>query len=169
MVTATCDEMAHQQQQQAMKSNNSDDDDFFGHGGDDDEDDMAERDTRAIETRFQNIAYLDAWEETKEIRLQQGFDAGYQDVYEVAGRLGEQLGRLVAKAKMESLLLSSMTATSADATSTSTPLQTQAQNVARRYRAVLTHINRGVANDQAKQLLLDLEQEVQGVLRQNVD
>jgi hypothetical protein len=162
--------MEHPQQHQAMKSNDNDDDDFFGND-DDDDDDMAQRDIRAMQTRLQNIAYLDALEATKEIRLQEGFEAGYKDVYEVAGRLGEQLGRLVAKAKITESLRMSMTVTSSDTTSTtSTGLQTaQVQDVTRRYRVVLSRINRGVANDEAKKVLLDLEQEIQGILSQNDD
>jgi flagellar biosynthesis/type III secretory pathway protein FliH len=146
-----------------MKTNSNDEDDFFGH--DDDDDDMAEREARAIQNRLENVAYLEAFEETKEIRLQQGFEAGYQEVYEVAGRLGEQLGRLVAKAKLESLL----TATSAEPSSTRLQVQMQAQDVTSRYRVILTRIIRGVPNDQAKELLLNLEQEMQGVLSQNDD
>ncbi|CAB9499550.1 expressed unknown protein [Seminavis robusta] len=127
-----------------------DDDDFFGDHGDADE--MAQRECQAADTRLEKVAYLDGFEEAKEARLQEGFEAGYVDVHEIAFRLGEQLGRISAKAKIENLLVGF------EGTS---PLQKQAEEVAQRFRDVLGRINKGdEADDDAPASLLALEEDV---------
>jgi hypothetical protein len=78
------------------------DDEFFGN--DDDEvdshrgnsDAMAKYDTRARETQFKNVGYLEAYEASKETRLQEGFETGYREVYDNSIRVGELLGEITA-------------------------------------------------------------------------
>lgn len=53
---------------------------------------MAERETRATEEQFRNMGYLKAYEDSKEERLQEGFEAGYKQYFDAAMKLGELLG-----------------------------------------------------------------------------
>ena len=63
------------------------DDDFFG----DDEDALPDLDARAHEQQYRNIGYLEAFDETKEQKLQQGFDDGYRNTFYESVKLGELL------------------------------------------------------------------------------
>jgi hypothetical protein len=88
------------------------DDEFFGNFDDDqpsvsnpncaDTDDrnlvegMAEYESKATDEQFFNMGYLDAFDDAKEIRLQDGFEAGYRSVFDVSTRIGEILGHASA-------------------------------------------------------------------------
>jgi hypothetical protein len=63
------------------------DDDFFG----DDEDALPDLDARAHEQQYRNIGYLEAFDESKEQKLQQGFDDGYRSTLYESVKLGELL------------------------------------------------------------------------------
>lgn len=78
-------------------------DDFFGDEEDCTDrnqvssDSMAQHETHAREEQYRNIGYLEAFESSKEVRLQEGFEDGYREVYDVALRVGELLGVVVAQ------------------------------------------------------------------------
>ena len=140
-----------------------DDDDFFGSGDDDGDDGcrLAEQESKAISTQLSNVAYLDAFEETKESRLQEGFESGYRDVFELALRLGCRLGELSAESKFqESLQGSNQDSMGANAD--------VIRQVTRRFRAVMDQMNQGSSDnheDNSKVLLLlDLEEEINRLL-----
>lgn len=126
-----------------MSSTKQDEEDeFFGNDDSDNEVDfMALQEGKAAERNLQTTAYLDAFDEHKEARLQQGFEAGYREVHALAHQLGERLGKLVARAKIQGT--------------------TEAQIAAGRYREVLSDINKGsVSNEDVKRRLLELEDEM---------
>ena len=83
-----------------------DEDEFFGNqdecedktGNDEttlpshDADGLAQRERRATNEQFRNMGYLQAHDESKEVRLQEGFEAGYNHYFDKAMRLGELIG-----------------------------------------------------------------------------
>ena len=58
---------------------------------------LAGHETRANEAAFRNMGYLEAYDATKEERLQEGFEAGYREAVDVATSIGLRLGRLVGR------------------------------------------------------------------------
>eukprot|EP00978_Attheya_sp_CCMP212_P023082 scaffold69929_cov41-Attheya_sp.AAC.2 len=56
---------------------------------------LAMRDAKATEEQMRNVGYLEAYEDSKEIRLQAGFEAGYRETVEAAMRIGQRLGEVV--------------------------------------------------------------------------
>lgn len=135
-------------------------DDFFGDDGHDDGngDDyagLAEQESKAVSAQLSNIAYLEAFEEHKEVRLQEGFEAGYRDVFAIALRLGCRLGEVSAQSKLRDANHPNRPSPDAE-----TSLVRQ---VNRRFRAVMDQINQGASDkseDAKVLLLLKLEEEV---------
>lgn len=64
-------------------------------------DGLAEREWRATNEQFRNVGYLQAYDESKEERLQEGFEAGYKQCFEKAMRLGEVLGEVTSPLLMQ--------------------------------------------------------------------
>jgi flagellar biosynthesis/type III secretory pathway protein FliH len=121
------------------------DDEFFGNDSTE-TDFMATQESKAAERNLQNTAYLDAFDEHKEDRLQEGFESGYREVHELARQLGEQLGRMVARGKI---------------VQDQDGAQLQSQIATGRFRLVLSEINKGtVPNEMAKKKLLELKEEM---------
>ena len=54
---------------------------------------LAQRDARSEGEQFRNIGYLEAYDETKELKLQEGFEEGYKQYFQEAMKLGEHLGQ----------------------------------------------------------------------------
>jgi flagellar biosynthesis/type III secretory pathway protein FliH len=89
----------------------TDEDDFFGNQDEHVEeallpsshcsDGLAEREWRATNEQFRNMGYLQAYDESKEERLQEGFEAGYKQYFEKAMRLGEVLGEVTSPLLMQ--------------------------------------------------------------------
>lgn len=130
------------------------DDEFFGNDSDDDR--MAEKESNAAGRNLQTIAYLDAFDEHKERRLQEGFEVGYRDVHDLAVQLGERLGQISASAKLQEALLNRT-----ENGSKNRAAHAIATDVARRYRVVMGEINKGeVLNASVKEKLLELEAEI---------
>jgi hypothetical protein len=86
-----------------------DDDEFFG-SQDDDEDGsnlrnefgkMGVHECQAREKELRNIGFMDAYDECKEMRLQQGFETGFQETFEVCVLLGELLGEVTTLRMLE--------------------------------------------------------------------
>jgi hypothetical protein len=89
------------------------DDDFFGTAQDDHDDEryrecvdghelhsgLARADAAALAERFRNVGFHETYEEYQEVRLQEGFEAGYRETFDVSVRIGEILGNLAMKAK----------------------------------------------------------------------
>lgn len=94
------------------------DDDFFGNQSDDDNgpflslncteanpqqassqtvNGLAHHESRAIQESFRNIGYHEAYDESKEVKLQEGFEAGYREVIDVSVRIGKILGEVSTK------------------------------------------------------------------------
>jgi len=102
------------------------DDEFFGRLDEDDQDDddegggrsgggydganddrvedefglLGSAESRARVERFRTIGYHEGFDETKDVRLQRGFQDGYQQAYDVSYRIGRMLGELTAKYKI---------------------------------------------------------------------
>ena len=79
--------------------NEEEDDEFFG-SQDDDGDGfgaLGERETVARQQELQTLGYVEAYDETKDSLLQQGFEAGYRETHNAALRLGNLLGRIAAE------------------------------------------------------------------------
>jgi hypothetical protein len=82
-------------------------DDFFGSQGFDDTIDnpkefggMAEKDFLAKESELRNIGYLDAYDAHKESMLQEGFEFGTTETFDVAVRIGKILGKMATLQKI---------------------------------------------------------------------
>ena len=73
---------------------NTVDQDFSDDDDDDDDDDkdaLSEFESRAQGQQFHNLGYLEAMEESKDQMLQEGFQDGYQNVFDVSVKIGELL------------------------------------------------------------------------------
>ena len=68
-----------------------------GGGGGGDGGGLAGHETRANEAAFRKMGYLEAYDATREERLQEGFEAGYREAVDVAASVGMRLGRLVGR------------------------------------------------------------------------
>jgi len=78
----------------------SDDDDFFG-DDDDEHDQLSEKEMQAQQQDFHKLGYLEAFDESKEHRLQEGFEVGYQQAFGVSVRIGELLAEASLDNKKE--------------------------------------------------------------------
>ena len=102
-----------------------DDDDFFGSQ---DDCNMALHELNAKNNEIKNIGFLNAYDEFKESRLQEGFQKGYLESFEIGKMIGEMIGEITTlekatnKRRLENV--SSSTASSATSTSISTPSTT---------------------------------------------
>ena len=87
------------------------DDEFFGSQeqdgamgangvGGDDFGDMGRHELHARNHRLQTAGFLDAFETSKEERLQEGFEAGFLESFDVGQRLGKLLGRAATLSKL---------------------------------------------------------------------
>jgi hypothetical protein len=125
--------------------NDSDDDHNVAHGNsnnntvddDDDDDDgpntiriknefgtMGNYEFNAYRNELKNSGYVDAYDEYKDSMLQDGFEIGFQDTYEVSIQLGELLGEITTIQKLLSLQ-STTVATSSNIPSSISQQQTQ--------------------------------------------
>ena len=149
----------------------TDDDEFFGAEDDDDGCGLAGHEAQARDARYQNIGYLEAYDEHKEVRLQDGFEAGYQELHDISLRLGQLLGQLAAKTKFSQLRNDENDKGLVQAQ------QAHLTAISKRYREVMEMINRPVENKLAeamtqsstlnvnpKELMQALEHEVQTAL-----
>jgi hypothetical protein len=150
-----------------------DEDDFFGNQDDDDDEPvehdeqehygnefgaLAEREHQARGTELRTIAYVESYDETKEARLQDGFEAGYQETFDVATRIGVLLGKATAATKTKLLNHEPVSLSSSDDDS--------APTAARQVRAFLTKFEARPKEEtsDAKQELENLEEDVKGIL-----
>ena len=98
-----------------------DDDDFFGSQ---DDCTMALHEVNAKNNEIKNIGFLNAYDEFKEARLQEGFEKGYLESFEIGKMIGKMIGEITTlekatnKRRLENV--SSSTASSATSTSIST-------------------------------------------------
>ena len=73
-----------------------DDDEFFGDQDGEDNGSfggLSEYELKAKEEEIKKLAYLQSYDEKKELRLQEGFEAGYQETFDSAFRIGKLLGQ----------------------------------------------------------------------------
>jgi hypothetical protein len=90
--------------------NDADEDEFFGDQEENDDNvhtssssyygRLGDQEVLARENEMKNIGYLEAHEETKEQRLQEGFEAGYRETFDAAMRVGKLLGQATARARL---------------------------------------------------------------------
>ena len=66
---------------------------------------VANHEYRAREASVQTLSYLDGYDETKEIKLQEGFSHGYRLSFHDAFRVGRCIGSLCAKVAQEEILM----------------------------------------------------------------
>ena len=80
-----------------------DDDDFFGSQQDDTNDfgALAQHETLAKERDLAAIGYFESYDENKDERLQDGFEAGYRQAFDISMRIGEVFGQMIAHAEFE--------------------------------------------------------------------
>lgn len=72
-----------------------DEDEFFGSQEDEGEfGALGQRDNLAKDHELKTIGYVEAYDETKEMLLQEGFEAGYRETYDAALRVGQLFGKL---------------------------------------------------------------------------
>lgn len=94
-----------------------DEDDFFGDDGEATDRDhrclididgsqshsgLQAADSKAEQERFRTLGYHETYDTSKEERLQAGFQDGYLSTYEDAHRIGELMGRVIMKSKVDS-------------------------------------------------------------------
>jgi len=136
-----------------------DDDDFDLDGGDED---TYPANEQAAAANLETTTYLDVFEKHKEDQLQEGFESGYKDVMEVASHLGELLGRLSARARIQQTVV--LLKDGGDHTNDSQLLD----SAAKRFRTVMKQVNEGKESGQTtKQLLLELQAELEEQLASN--
>ena len=58
---------------------------------------LAGHETRSNEAAFHKMGYLEAYDATKEERLQEGFEVGFREAADHAHSIGRRLGRLVGR------------------------------------------------------------------------
>lgn len=80
-------------------------DDFFGDDDYDDNDDnkhkgLSGHELDAAAAKFKNLGFHEAFESSKEDRLQEGFEEGYTDAYSTATRIGILLGKATSCMKL---------------------------------------------------------------------
>lgn len=141
----------------ALYNEHDDEDEFFGNDKDDDDEnsdilDLADRESRAKEEELKKIAYVEGYDDNKETRLQEGFEAGYKETFEAAMRIGEFLGKSRARTKF-----------SADADHTSIESKDASINIALRIRQFLKTFEETATreSDEARQELEQLFRELQ--------
>jgi hypothetical protein len=93
------------------------DDDFFGDHDDDDHHEehpnlmqctdghelhsgLAVAEAKSSQSRYQKLGYHAAYDEHKDLNVQDGFEAGYKEVYNHAFKIGEMLGEATMKHKL---------------------------------------------------------------------
>jgi hypothetical protein len=62
---------------------------------------MAQRETLAKKDELKKVAFLDAYDEYKESKLQQGFEAGVLETFDVSTRIGKILGKVTTLQKLQ--------------------------------------------------------------------
>ena len=72
-----------------------DDDDFFGNQDDDGDEygNLAKHEMISKQDELEKVAFLQAYDDHAESRLQEGFEAGYQESFATAYRIGQMLGK----------------------------------------------------------------------------
>jgi hypothetical protein len=142
------------------EDDNDDGDEFFGdQDGDDDFGGLlGEREHLARQNELKTVGYVESYDETKETRLQEGFQMGYRETFDVALRIGQLLGQATFRARLEQTQSNS---SEDDATSSS-------QTAAKQVRDFLTKSeqprNKEEALRDAKTELEDLEKDLQRML-----
>lgn len=71
-------------------------DDFFGNQEDDDDNEfgaLGQQEDLAKQAELKKIGFLESYDTTKESRLQEGFEVGYREIYDLAVLAGETLGK----------------------------------------------------------------------------
>ena len=119
---------------------------------------MATQESRAAEEQFRNMGYLEAFEKAKEIRLQEGFEAGYRSTFPVSMRIGEVLGR----ASAVSLLGIN---TGVDQQALSAELHQMSRKILTGLTQVEGNLGDGIENNNAAQNLSNLEMELMENMR----
>lgn len=81
------------------------DDEFFGDQNEEDDNNgpfggLSKYELQAKEEEMKKLGFLESYDEKKGERLQEGFEAGYQETFDPAFRIGELLGRLTVSAKI---------------------------------------------------------------------
>mmetsp|Transcript_17088 Transcript_17088/g.41576 ORF Transcript_17088/g.41576 Transcript_17088/m.41576 type:complete len:150 (+) Transcript_17088:26-475(+) len=73
-----------------------DDDDFFGSQDNDDGDEygnLGKYEVKSKQDEIEKVAFLQAYDDHAESRLQEGFEAGYQESFATAYRIGQMMGK----------------------------------------------------------------------------
>jgi hypothetical protein len=165
------------------------DDEFFGDDNDDDEHDhenpslrkctdghelhsgLAVADFNASQSHYQKLGYHAAYDEHKDLDVQNGFEAGYKEAYNPAFSIGEMLGEATMKHK----LLRGKTATTT--TAPDTPNGDDNNNdkkegrdpayleAAKKIRGVLTDTADKEESTKKAYDLRDLQREVENLLK----
>lgn len=65
-------------------------------------DGLAGREARAVESRFRNLGFHEAYDKAKDSMLQQGFEEGYKQSFDLATRIGELLGEATSPVSSDS-------------------------------------------------------------------
>lgn len=151
------------------------DDEFFGGHDDDDEHDhdhpnlrqctdghelhsgLAAADFNASQSHYQKLGYHAAYDEHKDLDVQNGFEAGYKEVYNQAFSIGEMLGEATMKHK----LLRGKTTTPPEEEGRD-PAYLEA---AKKIRAVLTDTADKEESTKKAYNLRDLQRDVEHVLK----
>ena len=88
-----------------MADTQGDDDEFFGDQDDTDDGDFGGRlviqEDLARQQELKTIGYLESYDEAKETRLQEGFQAGYQETFDLAVRIGALLGEATTRQRLQ--------------------------------------------------------------------
>lgn len=81
-----------------------DDDEFFGNQEEDDDEfygGLSKHELQSKDEEMKNIAYFQSYDQTSETKIQEGFEAGYQETFDSAFRIGLLLGELATSEKLK--------------------------------------------------------------------
>ena len=113
----------------------------------------------ATAQRFRNIGFHETYDQSKELKLQEGFEAGYRDSFELSTKIGELLG----KAAMEAKLSEKLQNTNVAARQVSERVHMRAaQIIHERVRTIVSE-----ENDNGIEDLKQLERDLKGLVSEN--
>ena len=92
------DDLGNQKEEEDEFFGNQEEDDDENHGGND-FGALGRHESRAKDRDLAAIGYFESYDETKDSRIQEGFEAGYRQTFDASLRVGELFGQWMAQAE----------------------------------------------------------------------
>jgi hypothetical protein len=136
---------------------------------------LAVAESNASQSRYQKLGYHAAYDEHKDLNVQDGFEAGYKEVYNQAFKIGEMLGEATMKHKLT--VRGKTTTPTSDSTVTQDedvvndddnevgPRDPAYLEAAKKIRGVLTDKDDKEGSSKQSYDMRDLQREIENVLK----